>query len=172
MTHIMERVTALKTEFYQPPEDQDEGLVKMDVEEIKQIIPHRYPFLFVDRVTRHIPGKLIEGYKNVTVNEPYFVGHFPGQAIMPGVIMVEAMAQLGCILVRLMPEGQGKLVLFAGIEKVRFRRPVLPGDRIDMFAQLIKLKGPLGKARGGCKIDGEVAMEGEFLFSLVPDPAQ
>ncbi|MEZ4573444.1 MAG: 3-hydroxyacyl-ACP dehydratase FabZ [Vampirovibrionales bacterium] len=139
------------------------------IEDIQAILPHRYPFLMVDRVTKLVPTKSIEGFKNVTANEPFFEGHFPGKPIMPGVLIVEAMAQLGCILIHLMPEAKDKLILFAGIESVRFRRQVVPGDRLEMSAELLKIKGPLGKARGEAHVNGELAISGCFLFSLVPD---
>jgi 3-hydroxyacyl-[acyl-carrier-protein] dehydratase len=141
---------------------------QFNIHEIREILPHRYPFLLVDRVTHHDPGKTIKGYKNVSANEPFFEGHFPDNPIMPGVLIVEAMAQLGCILVSQMDEGKDKLILFAGIDGVRFRRPVLPGDRLDLFAELLKLRGPIGKAYGKAYIDGELASEGEILFTLVP----
>ncbi len=140
----------------------------LNVLDIMAQIPHRYPFLLVDRVTDHVVGKHISGYKNVTSNEPFFQGHFPNNPIMPGVLIVEAMAQLGAILLAHMPEGQGKLTLFAGIDGVRFRRPVLPGDKLELYAELRKLRGPIGKAYGRAFVDGELACDGEIMFSLVP----
>lgn len=142
--------------------------ITLDVREIMAKIPHRYPFLLVDRVTAHEPSKDIRGIKNVTVNEPFFQGHFPGNPIMPGVLIVEALAQLGCILVAHMPEGQDKLVMFAGIDGVRFRRPVVPGDTLELYAELLKIKGPLGKAYGKATVNGELVADGTILFSLVP----
>lgn len=140
----------------------------LNVREIMKVIPHRYPFLLVDRVTEHVHSQYIRGYKNVTINEPFFEGHFPNNPIMPGVLIVEAMAQLGCILVAHMPEGQGKLVLFAGLDNVRFRRPVVPGDCLELYAELLKLRPPVGKARGQAFVNGELACEGEMTFSMVP----
>lgn len=139
----------------------------LDIQGIEAMIPHRYPFLLVDRVTA-LEGKTIEGYKNVTANEPFFQGHFPGNPIMPGVLIVEALAQLGCILVASMPEGEGKLVLFAGIDGVRFRRQVVPGDKLDLYAELLKVKGPLGKAYIKATVNNEPVASGEIMFSLVP----
>jgi 3-hydroxyacyl-[acyl-carrier-protein] dehydratase len=139
-----------------------------DIHEIMNLIPHRYPFLLVDRVTEHEIGKCIRGYKNVTINEPFFQGHFPANPIMPGVLIVEAMAQLGCVLVANIEEGKDKLVLFAGIDGVRFRRQVVPGDRLDMYGELLKLKGPLGKAYIRATVNDELAADGEILFTLVP----
>lgn len=154
----------------QPPMTQQETVYKdLSIEEIQAILPHRYPFLLVDRVTMVKPGVVIEGYKNVSINEPFFEGHFPGRPIMPGVLMVEAMAQLGCIMIRLLPELSNKLVLFAGINEVRFRRQVVPGDRLDMKAEIIKIKGIIGKASGSAWVNGELVMSGSFMFSLVPD---
>lgn len=144
---------------------QDETL---NIQEILDTIPHRYPFLLVDRVTSHEVGRSITGYKNVSINEPFFQGHFPHNPIMPGVLIVEAMAQMGAILVAHMPEGRGKLTMFAGIDHMRFRRPVLPGDRLDLKGELIKFKGSLGKAHVTAWVEGELVAEGELLFSVVP----
>lgn len=140
----------------------------LNVNEIMAVIPHRYPFLLVDRVTEHVPGDYIKGYKNITINEPFFNGHFPENPIMPGVLIVEALAQLGCIMVAHMDEGKDKLTLFAGINDIRFRRPVLPGDKLELEAILTKLRSPIGKATVKALVDGEIACEGEILFSLMP----
>lgn len=142
-----------------------------DIMGIMSLIPHRYPFLLVDRITRHEHGRIIEGYKNVTINEPFFQGHFPGFPLMPGVLIVEALAQLGCYLVKSMPEGEGKLIVFSGIDGVRFRRQVIPGDRLDLYAEMTKIRGPLGKAKIRASVAGDLAVEGEILFSLLPDPS-
>lgn len=148
-----------------PPADFRTSLT---IQEIMEYLPHRYPFLLVDRVTEHEYSKCIKGYKNVSANEPFFEGHFPNNPIMPGVLIVEALAQLGCIMVSHMPEGKDKLLLFAGINDVRFRRQVVPGDKLELQAELLKIKGPLGKASGRAYVDGELACEGTLLFSLVP----
>jgi 3-hydroxyacyl-[acyl-carrier-protein] dehydratase len=156
-------------EMLDKPETQ-QAPVTLDVQQIMDVIPHRYPFLLVDRVTEHVQGKHIYGYKNVSINEPFFQGHFPEKPIMPGVLLVEALAQLGCILVAHLPEGKNKLVLFAGIDGVRFRRPVVPGDKLELYAELLKLKGPIGKAYGKATVNGELAVDGDILFSMIPQP--
>lgn len=139
----------------------------MQVNEIMKRIPHRYPFLLVDRVLELEPGKRGVGIKNVTVNEPFFQGHFPGIPIMPGVLIIEAMAQLGAVVVLGMPENQGKLALFAGIDNVRFRRQVVPGDQLRIEVEITRLRGTIGKGKGRAFVDGELAVEGEIMFALV-----
>ena len=139
----------------------------MQVNEIMKRIPHRYPFLLVDRVLELEPGKRGVGIKNVTVNEPFFQGHFPGIPIMPGVLMIEAMAQLGAVVVLGMPENQGKLALFAGIDNVRFRHQVVPGDQLRIEVEITRLRGTIGKGQGKAFVEGEVAAEGEIMFALV-----
>ncbi len=140
----------------------------MDILQIMQFVPHRYPFLLIDRITEFEPGKHIKGYKNITNNEPFFQGHFPNNPIMPGVLIIEAMAQIGCIVVANMPEGQNKLAMLSGIDKARFRRPVLPGDRLDLEAEMLRIRPQIGKAFGRAMVNGELAAEGEILFALVP----
>ena len=139
----------------------------VEVNEIMKRIPHRYPFLLVDRVLELEPGKRGVGIKNVTVNEPFFQGHFPGIPIMPGVLIIEAMAQLGAVIVLGMPENQGKLALFAGIDNVRFRRQVVPGDQLRLEVEITRLRGTIGKGKGRAFVDGELAVEGEIMFALV-----
>ena len=139
----------------------------VEVNEIMKRIPHRYPFLLVDRVLELEPGKRGVGIKNVTVNEPFFQGHFPGIPIMPGVLIIEAMAQLGAVIVLGMPENQGKLALFAGIDNVRFRRQVVPGDQLRIEVEITRLRGTIGKGQGKAFVEGEVAAEGEIMFALV-----
>lgn len=139
----------------------------VEVNEIMKRIPHRYPFLLVDRVLELEPGKRGVGIKNVTVNEPFFQGHFPEIPIMPGVLIIEAMAQLGAVIVLGMPENQGKLALFAGIDKVRFRRQVVPGDQLRLEVEMTRLRGSIGKGKGRAFVDGELAVEGEIMFALV-----
>jgi 3-hydroxyacyl-[acyl-carrier-protein] dehydratase len=138
----------------------------LDIVQIKEILPHRYPFLLVDRVTELIPGQKAVGYKNLTANEEFFNGHFPFKPIMPGVLMVEALAQLGCICMLSGDEFKGHLGVFTGIDGMKFRTMVQPGDRLDMEVELIKRKGPLGKARAVAKVGDKIAAEGEISFAF------
>lgn len=139
----------------------------LDITEIKKILPHRYPFLLVDRVTYAEPGHLAKGYKNLTANEQFFEGHFPFKPIMPGVLMVEALAQLGCIAILLKDEYKEYLGVFTGIDNFKFRAMVVPGDRLDMEVELLKMKGPVGKFRAIAKVGDKVACEGEMSFAMV-----
>jgi len=138
----------------------------LEIKEIMEIIPHRYPFLLVDRVLELDPGKRAVGIKNVSVNEPFFQGHFPGYPVMPGVLIIEAMAQVGAVAVLSLPDLKDKLALFAGIDGARFRRQVVPGDQIRLEVEIIKFKGPIGKGRGVATVDGQVAAEAELTFAL------
>ena len=139
-----------------------------NIEEIQKLLPHRYPFALVDRIIEYVPGKRAVGIKNVTFNEPHFQGHFPGRPMMPGVLIVEAMAQVGGIVLTQLPEMEGGLFLFAGIDKVRFRRPVVPGDRLIMTVELLCVKRRrFGKMQARTVVDGQLVSEGELMFSLV-----
>ncbi|MDR2338231.1 MAG: 3-hydroxyacyl-ACP dehydratase FabZ [Deltaproteobacteria bacterium] len=137
--------------------------------EIEELLPHRYPFLLVDKITEFIRGERIVGYKNVTINEPFFTGHFPGNPIMPGVLMIEALAQIGSIFAKLTAPDmvQSKLVVLSGLDDVRFRRKVIPGDilKLEMFNETLKMR--YWKMRGLASVDGKVAVEGKFLAALV-----
>ncbi len=138
------------------------------LEEIQQLLPHRYPFSLVDRIIEYVPGERAVGIKNVTFNEPHFQGHFPGRPIMPGVLIVEAMAQVGGVVLTQLPERPEGLFMFAGIDKVRFRRPVVPGDQLVMTTTLLCVKRRrFGKMEAQAKVDGQLVCEGELLFSLV-----
>ncbi len=138
----------------------------LDIDGIMRIIPHRYPFLLVDRILELEPGKRAVGIKNVSGNEPFFQGHFPGRPVMPGVLVIEAMAQTGAVAVLSMPEMENKLALFAGIDGARFRRQVVPGDQLRLEVEILKFKGPLGKGRGLATVEGRPAAEAELLFAL------
>jgi 3-hydroxyacyl-[acyl-carrier-protein] dehydratase len=137
------------------------------IEDIQKLLPHRYPFLLVDRIINFVPNKSATGIKNVTFNEPFFQGHFPERPIMPGVLIVEAMAQVGGIVLRHLPGMENQLSLFAGIDKVRFRRPVVPGDRLTITTELLVSRKRFGKMHGRAEVDGQLACEGELMFSLV-----
>lgn len=141
----------------------------LTIEDIHRLLPHRYPFSLVDRIIKYVPEKLAVGIKNVTFNEPHFQGHFPGRPIMPGVLIVEAMAQVGGIVLTQMPEfPENGLFMFAGIDKVRFRRPVVPGDQLIMTVELLSIKRRrFGKMQGRAEVDGQLAAEGELMFSVV-----
>lgn len=138
----------------------------MQSEEIMKIIPHRYPFLLVDRIVELVPGEKAAGIKNVTVNEPYFAGHFPGNPVMPGVLMIEAIAQVGAIALLSDERHKGKLAFLAGVDKFRFKKRIVPGDVLYITAELITVKGNIGKAKGSISLDGKPVCGGEFLFAL------
>ena len=139
----------------------------LDTQALLKVLPHRYPFLLVDRILEVEPGKRIVGLKNVTANEPQFMGHFPERPIMPGVLIVEAMAQVGAVLMLQMPENRGRLALLAGIDNTRFRQVVGPGDQLVMEVTVLKLRGAFGKVAAQARVDGKVVTEGELLFSIV-----
>ncbi len=141
----------------------------LQAREIMNILPHRYPFLLVDRVIELEPGRRAVGIKNVTANEPQFTGHWPDNPVMPGVLIIEAMAQVGGILLLTVADNEGMLALFAGVDGVRFRRPVLPGDQLRIETELLRAKGRIGKARAVATVDGEVVAEGELMFALTED---
>ncbi|MCP3978967.1 MAG: 3-hydroxyacyl-ACP dehydratase FabZ [bacterium] len=140
----------------------------MNIAGIMESIPHRYPFLLLDRVEEMEAGRRIVALKNVTINEPFFVGHFPGAPIMPGVLIVEAMAQAGAVLLlHDMPDRHSKLVYFTGIDKARFRRTVLPGDQVRMTLEVVKRRARTCKMKGIAEVDGKLAAQAEILSALV-----
>ncbi|MFY9174116.1 MAG: 3-hydroxyacyl-ACP dehydratase FabZ [Peptococcia bacterium] len=134
--------------------------------QIQEILPHRYPIQLVDRIIEFTEGEKIVGLKNVTINEPFFQGHFPGKPIMPGVLIIEALAQTGAVLVLSKSENKGKLALFAGIDKCRFKRQVVPGDQLRLEIEVIKLRGSIGKCQAQALVDGELACSAELMFVL------
>jgi len=149
----------------EPSQVSEETTAPLDAEQIMQILPHRYPFLMVDRVTR-IDGNQITAEKNVTINEPYFQGHFPGHPIMPGVLQLEAMAQVAGILTLKQADNAGKIAYFMSAEKVKWRKPVKPGDVLQIDIELLRARGKVAKARGVCTVRGDVVSEAEITFSL------
>ncbi len=138
----------------------------LDVQQIQDILPHRYPFLLVDRILELEAGKRAVGIKNVSINEPFFQGHFPGYPVMPGVLIVEAMAQVGAVAMLSLPEFQGKIGLFAGIDKLRFRRQVVPGDQLRIEVVMERVRGRVGKGLGTVYVGDEKAVEGELMFAI------
>ena len=141
----------------------------MDHQEIQKLLPHRYPFLLVDRVIEIVPGKKLIAFKNVTFNEPFFNGHFPGHPVMPGVLILEALAQ-ACAILAYKSEGMDpakKVTYLMGIDGARFRKPVVPGDRLQLEVEVIRQKGPVWKQKGTATVDGVRVAEGEFLATVV-----
>ena len=138
----------------------------LDITEIKKIIPHRYPFLLVDRILEVEEGKRAVGYKNVSANEEFFNGHFPEYPVMPGVLIVEALAQVGAVAVLMQEENKGKLAFFAGIDNCRFKRQVKPGDQLRLEVEIVRLRGSVGKGKAVASVDGEIACETEIMFAF------
>jgi 3-hydroxyacyl-[acyl-carrier-protein] dehydratase len=141
----------------------------MDVREIQRLLPHRPPFLLVDRVVALEPGKRLVAWKSVTMNEPFFVGHFPGQPTMPGVLILEALAQAGALFaMRSLPDDQAgtKITYLMGIDGARFRRPVVPGDRLELVVELTKAKSTVWKMKGTARVDGQTVAEADFMAML------
>lgn len=139
----------------------------LNKKEIKEIIPQREPFLMIDEVEEYTPGEKAIAYKNVDINEWYFKGHFPGKPIMPGVLIAESLAQAGAIAILSMEENKGKNTLFAGIDKMKFKKMVVPGDRLKLEVNIIKRKGPIGVGEGIATVNGNLVAKGEFTFAVV-----
>ena len=139
----------------------------LDIKQIMEIIPQRAPFLMIDRVEELVSGQSCIAYKNVCINEPHFAGHFPGNPIMPGVLIVEALAQTGAVAILSMEENKGKNALFGGIDKLRFKKQVVPGDVLKLEVHILKQKGPVGVGEAIATVDGKVAAKGELTFAIV-----
>lgn len=135
--------------------------------DIQKILPHRYPFLLVDKIVEIEEGKSVKGIKNVTINEPFFQGHFPGNPIMPGVLICEALAQVGAVLLLSMEENKGKIGVFTGINNFKFRRQVIPGDTLELNAELVTYRHGMGKANVEALVDGQTAAKGEISFAVI-----
>ena len=140
----------------------------LNAQEIQAIIPHRNPFLLVDRIVELEEGVSAVGIKAVSANEPYFQGHFPGYPVMPGVLIVEALAQVGAVVLLRVPENRGKIAFFAGIDRFRFRKQVFPGDTLRLEVRLSKMRGPVGKGTARATVDGDVVAAGGLMFALGP----
>lgn len=138
----------------------------IDITEILKIIPHRYPFLLIDKIVDIEENKSVTAIKNVTFNENFFQGHFPNQPVMPGVLILEALAQTGAAAMLASEENRGKIAFFAGTDKVRFRRVVVPGDVLELKCEIVKMRSGFGRAKGVAKVDGEIACEAEILFAI------
>lgn len=140
--------------------------ISLGYEEILNMLPHRYPFLLVDRITECVPAQYSKGYKNVSFNEPFFQGHFPNNPIMPGVLQIEALAQTAAPILMLVEQYKGKLALFAGVENAKFKTIVRPGDRLDMETEIIKMKGPIAKCVGRSYVDGKLCTEAVMTVAV------
>lgn len=138
--------------------------MELNSNQIQEILPHRYPFQLVDRVTDYEPGKWAKGIKCVSVNEMQFLGHFPRQHVMPGVLVVEALAQVGAIAILTLEENKGKIAFFGGIKNARFKKQIVPGDKLEMECELMDMKGPIGTGKAVAKVDGKVAVTAELTF--------
>ena len=140
--------------------------MELNIDQIEAILPHRYPFLLVDRITECIPGEGAKGVKCVTANEPFFQGHFPGKHVMPGVLLIEAMAQVGGVAILALPENRGKLAFLGRVKDARFKRQVVPGDAVELECRLTRQKGPIGVGECIAKVDGETAVTAELTFAI------
>jgi 3-hydroxyacyl-[acyl-carrier-protein] dehydratase len=145
--------------------------MQVDISQVMALLPHRYPFLLLDKIVELEPGVRAVGVKNVTINEEFFNGHFPGRPLMPGVLLLEAMAQVGGVMLMTAPGNAGKLAVFGGMDRVRFRKPVVPGDQLVSEVQMLKLHADFGKVKAVGRVEGEVVAEAEYTFVLLNDHA-
>ena len=144
--------------------------MELNIEQIQALLPHRYPFLLVDRITECTPGQGARGVKCVTANEPFFQGHFPHYKVMPGVLIIEALAQVGAVAILSVPENRGKLALFGGIKNARFKQQVRHGDVLELECELTAQRGPVGFGTATAKVNGKTACKAELTFALTPGP--
>ena len=140
--------------------------MELDIKEIMEILPHRPPFLLVDRIVECEPGESAKGIKCVSMNEPFFPGHFPGQPIMPGVLILEALAQTGAVAALSLPENRGKLAVFGGVKNCRFKKPVTPGDVLELSCELVEQRGPIGYGKAVARVGGKIAAQAELTFVI------
>ncbi len=145
--------------------------MELNIEQIEALLPHRYPFLLVDRILECTPGQGAKGMKCVTANEPFFQGHFPGYKVMPGVLIIEALAQVGAVAILSVPENKGKLALFGGIKNARFKRQVRPGDVLELECELTAQRGPVGFGTATATVNGKTVCKAELTFALTEGPA-
>ena len=144
--------------------------MELNIEQIQTLLPHRYPFLLVDKITACTPGQGARGVKCVTANEPFFQGHFPHYKVMPGVLIIEALAQVGAVAILSVPENRGKLALFGGIKNARFKQQVRPGDVLELECELTAQRGPVGFGTATAKVNGKTACKAELTFALTQGP--
>ena len=144
--------------------------MELNIDQIEALLPHRYPFLLVDKITECVPGQEAKGIKCVTANEPFFQGHFPGFKVMPGVLIIEALAQVGAVAILTEEESKGRLALFGGIKNARFKRQVCPGDVLELSCQLTARKGPVGFGTAEARVGGKLACKAELTFALTNRP--
>lgn len=138
----------------------------LNTQQIMEIIPHRNPFLLIDTIEELVPGEKAVAKKNVTMNEPYFMGHFPGNPVMPGVLIIEALAQTGAVAILCQDEWKGKTAYFAGINNAKFKQKVVPGDTLELTTEIIKVKGPIGVGKAVAKVNGKTACMAELTFAI------
>lgn len=154
------------------PDAAQEQATVLDAVEIQRIIPHRYPFLLVDRIVELQPGSHATGIKNVTLGDGFFQGHFPDYPVMPGVLIVEAIAQVGAVAILTTEEFRGKMVFFAGIDNVRFKRQVKPGDTLELSVEMGQIRRSVGTGSGTATVNGELACKADLMFAVAPTPVR